>query len=73
MYYFFPFFQSVGIICVFLYMITFFLALFSLDQRRMDDKRDGVICCWKRGDEWTPNKCSEVIDPHTRVVGIVTA
>lgn len=49
-----------GIICVFMYMITFFLAFFSLDQRRIEDRRDGLICCWKRGDDWTPNKCSEV-------------
>ncbi len=49
---------ALGIFFVFFYMITFFFALFSLDQRRAEDTRDAIICCWKKKD-WTPNSCSQ--------------
>ena len=51
---------SVGILFLFMYMATFFLAIFTLDQRRIDDRRDGIICCWKKSPDWTPNKCSQM-------------
>ncbi|TRY77454.1 hypothetical protein TCAL_08010 [Tigriopus californicus] len=51
-------FAAMGILFVFGYMITFFLGWFVLDQRRLEDVRDGFICCWKKSD-WSPNKCSQ--------------
>ena len=38
---------SVGVIMLFVYMSTFFLACVSLDQQRIESKRDGFICCLK--------------------------
>ena len=40
-------FASVGVIMLFVYMSTFFLACVSLDQQRIESKRDGFICCIK--------------------------
>ena len=50
---------SMGIFAVFLQMITFFLAWLVIDQRRIDDKRDGIFCCVKKDVDWTPNVCSQ--------------
>lgn len=50
---------SMGIFAVFLQMISFFLAWLVIDQRRIDAKRDGIFCCWKKDDDWTPNICSQ--------------
>ena len=49
---------SLGIFFIYFYAITFFLAWFSYDQRRVEDTRDGCICCWKKTD-WSPNQCSQ--------------
>ena len=38
---------SIGVIILFVYMSTFFLACVTLDQQRIDNKRDGFICCIK--------------------------
>ena len=38
---------SVGVLMLFLYMSTFFIGCVVLDQQRVDDKRDGCICCLK--------------------------
>ena len=40
-------FAAMGIFFVFIYMATFFVAFFSLDQRRIEDDRNGCICCYK--------------------------
>ena len=50
---------ALGIFAVFIYMASFFLAWLVIDQRRIDARRDGCICCWKKGESWTPNKCSQ--------------
>ena len=50
---------SLGIFAVFLQMASFFLAWLVIDQRRIDAKRDAVICCWKHGEDWEPNSCSQ--------------
>ena len=39
-------FTGVGIIFTYLLQLTFFLAFFTLDQKRIDAKRDGMFC-WK--------------------------
>ena len=42
---------SLGIFFIYFYAITFFLAWFSIDQRRAEDKRDGCICLKKEESE----------------------
>ena len=49
---------SFGILFIYFYQTTFFLAWFSLDERRLQDSRDACICCWKR-ENWEPNDCSQ--------------
>ena len=39
---------SLGIFFIYFYAITFFLAWFSIDQRRAEDIRDGCFCVKKR-------------------------
>ena len=48
-----------GIFGVFLQMASFFLAWLVIDQKRIDAKRDGCFCCFKKDDNWTPNECSQ--------------
>ena len=43
----FSLYAAVGIFSVYMYMTSFFLAWFSLDQRRIADRRDGCFCCFK--------------------------
>ena len=50
---------AIAIFAVFVYMASFFLALLVIDQRRIDVRRDGCICCWKKSESWTPNECSQ--------------
>ena len=61
-------FAALGILFIYFYAITFFLAWFSLDQRRVEDTRDGCLCCWKKQKgflccsekkDWTPSQCSQ--------------
>ena len=40
-------FASIGVVMLFIYMMTFFLGFLILDQMRIEDKRDGFICCIK--------------------------
>lgn len=51
-------FASVGIAAVYFFQATFFVAWFSLDQRRLEDNRQGIFWCWKIRN-WTPNQCSQ--------------
>ena len=48
-----------GIFGVFLQMASFFLAWLVIDQKRIDAKRDGCLCCIKKSDDWKPNECSQ--------------
>lgn len=49
---------SVGIVATYFYQCTFFVAWMSIDQRRVEDKRDGCFPCWKHTN-WTPNAWSQ--------------
>ena len=49
---------SLGIFFIYFYAITFFLAWFSIDQRRVESSRDACICLKK--ENWTPNQCSQI-------------
>ena len=50
---------SIGIFSIYLNMASFFLAWLVIDQRRIDDRRDAIFCCWKKDENWTANKCSQ--------------
>ena len=50
---------ATGIIAVFLSISSFFLAWLILDQKRIEEKRDAIICCLKKNDGWIPNECSK--------------
>ena len=39
-------FCSVGILAIFIYTLTFFTACMVLDQRRIDERRDGCLVKW---------------------------
>ena len=47
-------FTGVGIVFTFFLQLTFFLAWFTIDQRRIESKRDGM-CCWKRHPNHKPS------------------
>ena len=47
-------FTGVGIVFTFFLQLTFFLACFTIDQRRIESRRDGM-CCWKRHHNHQPS------------------
>ncbi|CAL4137274.1 unnamed protein product, partial [Meganyctiphanes norvegica] len=49
---------ALGIIAIYFFSATFFVACLTLDQRRLEDKRNGLFWCW-RMNNWTPNECSQ--------------
>ncbi|XP_071522307.1 patched domain-containing protein 3-like [Panulirus ornatus] len=49
---------AVGIASIFFFQATFFVACLSLDQRRLEDHRQGLLFCW-RLKNWTPSQCSQ--------------
>eukprot|EP00095_Tigriopus_kingsejongensis_P003657 maker-scaffold11_size778918-snap-gene-1.12 protein:Tk03657 transcript:maker-scaffold11_size778918-snap-gene-1.12-mRNA-1 annotation:"hypothetical protein DAPPUDRAFT_306990" len=50
---------ATGIAATYVLQVTFFVAWLAIDQKRIDDKRDGA-CCWVvHGDQWKPNKLSQ--------------
>jgi len=49
---------SVGIVATFVFQSTFFVAWFSLDQRRLEDKRNAFCCCVVHN-EHEPNALSQ--------------
>jgi len=52
-------FAAIGILSVFIYTITFFVALLALDAKRQQARRDACLCCIKLSEDWTPMPCSE--------------
>ena len=50
---------ALGIFAVFISMCSFFLAWLVIDQYRIENRRDGIICCWQKGEFWRPNNCSQ--------------
>ena len=49
---------ATGIFVIYLTMVSFFYAFFSLDQRRIEAVRNGIICCYKHK-TYKPNECSQ--------------
>ena len=52
-------FCSVGILAIFIYTLTFFTACMVLDQRRIDERRDGCFVCFTHSENWSPNELSK--------------
>jgi len=52
-------FCSVGILAIFIYTLTFFTACMALDQKRIDEKRNGCFVCYTHEDDWAPNDLSK--------------
>ena len=50
---------AMGILGIFSITIFFFAGTFTYDQRRAAIKRNACICCYKHGDYYAPNNCSE--------------
>ncbi len=50
-------FAAIGIFSVFVFMITFFFACFSIDQRRLEADRNSFIWCHKHPDYVPRNAC----------------
>ncbi|XP_071520862.1 patched domain-containing protein 3-like [Panulirus ornatus] len=50
--------SAIGILTLYIFQATFFVAWFTLDQTRLEDKRNGLIWCYKHKN-WTPNQCSQ--------------
>ena len=51
-------FAAVGILAVYFIQATWFVAWFTLDQRRIVARRDGLLPCYTHR-RWTPNDCSQ--------------
>ena len=51
-------FAAVGILAVYFIQATWFVAWFTLDQRRIEARRDGLLPCYTHR-RWTPNECSQ--------------
>ncbi|KAK0173536.1 hypothetical protein PV328_006715 [Microctonus aethiopoides] len=49
---------AVGVLVTFLLQVTFFVAFFTLDVKRMENKRNGMFPCIKH-DNYEPNKINE--------------
>ncbi|KAG0721720.1 NPC intracellular cholesterol transporter 1 [Chionoecetes opilio] len=49
---------AVSVLTLYVFQATFFVAWFTYDQRRVEDKRNGLFWCYKHRD-WQPNKCSQ--------------
>lgn len=53
------FFTAVGILFTYFLQSTFFVAWLSIDQARIDARRDGTFCWKSYGPDWEPNPCSQ--------------
>lgn len=49
---------AAGVLMTFIFAVTFFVACFVLDQRRVESKRNGVFPCIVH-ENYTPNECSQ--------------
>lgn len=50
---------AVSVLTLYAFQATFFVAWFTYDQRRVEERRNGLFWCYKHKD-WEPNKCSQV-------------
>lgn len=56
---------SIGIFFLFLMQSTLFPACLTLNQRRIEARRDGLVPCIKYSPDYEPNKISQVSIVHT--------
>ena len=52
-------FSCIGIVGLFCYAATFFVACVAIDINRTRQERNGCLCCYKHKADYEPNKCSE--------------
>jgi hypothetical protein len=50
-------FAATGIFFLYVFEILFFVSCLAIDERRLQNRRDGCICTVHR--DWKPNKCSQ--------------
>jgi hypothetical protein len=50
-------FAATGIFFLYVFGILFFVSCLAIDERRLQEKRDGCTCTVRRN--WKPNKCSQ--------------
>lgn len=51
--------SAVGIASIYFLQITYFVGWLTLDQRRLEDRRHGLLWCWKMSPTWSPSACSQ--------------
>lgn len=49
---------AIGIVALYAFQATFFVAWFTLDQTRLEKHRNGLFWCYTHKN-WTPNACSQ--------------
>ena len=50
-------FAATGIFFLYVFEILFFVSCLAIDERRLQNRRDGCICTVHRN--WKPNECSQ--------------
>ncbi|XP_033117037.1 patched domain-containing protein 3-like isoform X2 [Anneissia japonica] len=50
---------GIGILFLFIFSILFFTATLSLDQRRINSRRNACCCCIQYGDDYEPSECGQ--------------
>ena len=50
---------SLGIVAIYIFQCTFFFAIFSLDQRRQDARRNAFSICFVHKEDYKPNTWSQ--------------
>lgn len=50
---------AAGVLMTFIFAITFFIACFVLDQRRIEHNRNGIIPCIVHKSDYVSNECSQ--------------
>ncbi|XP_066155032.1 patched domain-containing protein 3-like [Euwallacea fornicatus] len=50
---------AVGVFMTFVFVNTFFVACFVLDEQRLEMRRNGIIPCIEHHTSYTPNECSQ--------------
>lgn len=51
--------SAVGIASIYFLQVTYFVAWLTLDQRRLEDRRHGLLWCWKMSPTWSASDCSQ--------------
>ncbi|XP_072018401.1 patched domain-containing protein 3-like [Amphiura filiformis] len=47
---------AIGVMCLFLFSTTFFMACLTIDRRRYESRRDACCCCYKYRETYKPSE-----------------